>query len=384
SALYSERARYHEAMGDAQGAARDRDRAARQASSSCQDLTLLGTSLVAAGDAAAAESVLRTAIARDVTSLWAWFAMGHCHFAQGRYLEAAGDFSACVARGPNYAWNHFNRALSLARAGRTLDAKLAYDRAIELDPDLQEARVNRALVELELGQPERALADLHAAVAAGRHELGTLAALGETLARLGRLSEAESTFGDLLARNPNDAIVLVARGMTRLKSDFKAARRDFEAVLKHDPRSAAAHYGIARLIRAHDRRAAITHLDLALQSDPNLIDALQLRALERARLGEPAALDDVEQLVKAPTAHRFYNAACALALYADAKADPHPLDRAIGLLDLAFKAGFPVREAAADPDLKALRARPEFPALLQQYGSATVAATTATPAPQPR
>lgn len=384
SALYSERARYLAAMGDVQGAARDRDRAARQDNSSSQDLTLLGSSLVAAGDAAAAESVLRTAIARDVTSLWAWFAMGHCHFAQGRYLEAAGDFSACVARGPDYAWNHFNRALALARAGRTLDAKLAYDRALELDPDLHQARVNRALVELELGQPERALADLSAAVAAGRRELGTLAALGETLARLGRLSEAESTFRDLLAQNPDDAIVLVARGMTRLKRDPQSARRDFETVLKHDPRCAAAHYGLARLIRAQDRRAAIAQLDLALQLDPNLVDALQLRALERARLGDPAALDDVELLVKAPTAHRFYNAACALALYADAKADPRPLDRAIGLLELAFKSGFPVAEAAADPDLEALRARPQFPALLQQYSPATVAKTISTDAPQPR
>ena len=109
------------------------------------------------------------------------------------------------------------------------------------------------------------------------------------------------------------------------------------------------------MIRAHDRQAAIRHLDLALQSDPNLIDALQLRALERARLGDSAALDDVELLVKAPTAPRFYNAACALALYADAKADPRPLERAIGLLELAFKAGFPVAKAAADPDLETLR-----------------------------
>jgi tetratricopeptide (TPR) repeat protein len=43
------------------------------------------------------------------------------------------------------------------------DAKLSYDRAIELDPDLVEARVDRALVELELDQTEHALADLRAA-----------------------------------------------------------------------------------------------------------------------------------------------------------------------------------------------------------------------------
>ncbi len=143
SVLFAQRACYHAALGDADLAARDRVRAAQIAPTQSSDLTMHGTWLLARGDPAGAEVALRAAIAQDVTSLWAWFAMGHCHFEQGRYLEAAGDFSACVARGPEYAWNHFNRALALARAGRLLDAKDSYDRAIELDPDLVEARVDR-------------------------------------------------------------------------------------------------------------------------------------------------------------------------------------------------------------------------------------------------
>ena len=78
--------------------------------------------------------------------------LGHCHYAQGRFLEAAGDFAACTARGPAFAWTYFNRGLSLARAGRPLDARYAYDRAIELEPAFAEAHVDRALVELELNQ----------------------------------------------------------------------------------------------------------------------------------------------------------------------------------------------------------------------------------------
>jgi len=224
SVLFAERARYHAALGDADLAARDRDRAAQLFPTQSGDLTMLGTSLLASGDIAGAEAALRSAIAQDVTSLWAWFAMGHCHFEQGRYLEAAGDFSACVARGPEYAWSHFNRALALARAGRLLDAKVSYDRALELDPDLVEARVDRALVELELDQAEEALADLRAAVAAGRREPGVLSAFGETLARLGRGEEAEAMFRDLLTHTPDDPVVRVARGMTRLDRDPAAAR----------------------------------------------------------------------------------------------------------------------------------------------------------------
>ena len=74
------------------------------------DWTLLGTALLEAGDPAAAEDALRRALRLECTSFWAWFMVGHCHFAQARYAEAAGDFSACTALGPQFAWAHFNRA----------------------------------------------------------------------------------------------------------------------------------------------------------------------------------------------------------------------------------------------------------------------------------
>ena len=367
SVLFAERARYHAALGDADLAARDRVRAAQIAPTQSRDLTMLGTSLLASGDTAGAEVALRAAIAQDVTSLWAWFAMGHCHFEQGRYLEAAGDFSACVACGPEYAWSHFNRALALARAGRLLDAKVSYDRALELDPDLVEARVDRALVELELDRTEEALADLRTAVAAGRREAGVLSALGETLARLGRRDEAEAMFRDLLTSHPDNVVARVARGMTRLDRDPPGARQDFTAALGKDPRNALAHYGMARLTRTSDPQGALKLLDAALESDPHLVDAVQLRALVRARLGDRAMLDDVDFLVKAPTAQRLYNAACALAVYAETARDPRPLERSIQLLELAFKAGFSTRIATADPDLKTIRSRPDFARLIARF-----------------
>ena len=74
---------------------------------------------------------------------------------------------------------------------------------------------------------------------------------------------------------------------------------------------------MARLTRTSDPQGALKHLDAALESDPHLVDAVQLRALMRARLGDRAMLDDVDFLVKAPTAQRLYNAACALAVYAE-------------------------------------------------------------------
>jgi serine/threonine protein kinase/tetratricopeptide (TPR) repeat protein len=367
STLFSERARYLAALGDAEAVARDRARAAETVPTSSQDLTLLGTSLLTAGDLAGAEAALEKAIARDQTSLWAWFAMGHCHFEQGRYDEAAGDFTACVALGFSHALTHFNRGLALARAGHPREARLAYDRAIELDPELIEARVDRALVELELGRREAALPDLLWAVDHGCRTIGVLAALGETQARLGRSSDAEKTFAELLAEHPADPIVLVARGMSRLDHDPEAARRDFESALEQDRKCAIAHYGMAHILRRHDHREALAELDLALQLDPNLVDALHLRALERARLGDRGALDDAESLVKSPTMHRLYNAACAHAVFARVSRDPRPLDRSVQLLERALRAGFPVEETIKDPDLNPLRDRPDYKKLIARF-----------------
>ncbi|MFI5459583.1 MAG: protein kinase [Isosphaerales bacterium] len=360
SALYLERARYHAALGQAGFAAHDRDLAAARVPSTCHDLTLLATTLLAGGDPARAEDALRRALYLDVTSSWAWFVMGHCHYAQGRFIEAAGDFAACTARGPTFAWAHFNRGLALAKAGLLLYAQDAYDRALELEPNFSEALVDRALVELELDRPDRAKNDLIRAVELGRNDLVVFEALGETWARLGRRSEAERYFANLLAGNPHDLVVRVARGMTRVRTDPQGAQADFAQVLEQEPRHAHAHYGMALLIRGTDLRAALAHLDQSLESNPNLIDALEVRALVRARLGERAALDDVNRLVECATPHRLYNAACAVTILSETARDPKLLSHAIDLLTRALRAGFPAALAVNDPDLKPLHDSPQF------------------------
>jgi serine/threonine protein kinase/tetratricopeptide (TPR) repeat protein len=364
AALFAERARYYDALGEARLADGDRQRAADMAPSTSHDWTLMGTTLLSAGDQPGAEEALRQALQRDYTSFWSWFLLGHCHYAQERFLEAAGDFAVCTALGPEFAWTHFNRGLALARAGRLLDAKDAYDRALELQPKFAEALADRALVELELNQLEAARDDLIRARELGRTELAVTAALGETYARLGRRTDAERFFAALLAKNPDDPVARVARGMSRVHTDPAGAKSDFSEVLQQDPRHSTAHYGLALLIRGTDPQAALGHLDTALQSDPNLIDAIQLRALVLGRLGSPAVLEGVNQLIESPTSRRLYNAACAMSLYAEKAHDSQQVSRAMGLLARALKAGFPASEAVADPDLRPLRTRPEFQQLL--------------------
>ncbi len=228
-ALYSERSRFHAALGDADQAAQDRGRAAKLAPASSQDFTMVAKLHLADRNLPAAETALREALRLDISSFWAWYHLGHCHFEQGRYLEAAGDFNACFLGGLKFPWVHFNRGLALAKAGSLLDAKVSYDQALALDPGFVLARFNRGLIELELNELDQALVDLRATVDQGCREVGVMAALAENLVKMGRRSEADQIFADLLEKHPHDPIVRVACGMARVRTDPERAKQDFAA-----------------------------------------------------------------------------------------------------------------------------------------------------------
>lgn len=362
------RAGYRELLGDERGAAEDRDRAWERPPVTSDGWAMLGAFLLAGGDLDSAEQALREALARDVTSFWAWFAMGHCHFERGRFAEAVADFTACVVARPELPWAHFNRGVALARADRPLEAKEAFDRTLALAPGFIEAQTNRGLIKLQLDRPAEAEADLRVCVAQGRRDPAILSALGDAMARMGRAEEAERLFDGLLAETPANADIRAARGVTRMRTNPAGAKEDFTHVLAANPRHSLAHLGMARLVRATDRAEALAHLDQAIEIDPHLLDARELRALERARAGLETALEDVDALLKKPTANRLYNAACSLAILGDRAREPGHLSRAVDVLDMALKAGFPFAKALIDDDLAPLRDRADFGALIEHWG----------------
>ena len=359
-ALYADRALYHAALGDAEKAARDRARRDATPPTTGRDFYLLGTSLLARGQPDRAEPILSKATGLDPRRFWGWFALGLCHYDQGRFAESAGDFAICTVLAPKFAWPWLNRGLALARANRLVEARESYDRAIEADAQNAEARVNRALTSLDLGDAEAAVADLEKAIALGIGDPSVRVALGEALVRAGRRGEGLRLLSGLVEAEPDAPLPRIARGMVLLSDDPKAAEADFRQILARDPRHPVANLGLARLLRADDPRASLAHADLAVKGDPTRLDALELRALLQARLGIPLAVADVDRLIQAPTPHRLYNSACALALLSESQADPALVPRALELLRRALESGFPIAPLRDDPDLKSLHSSPAF------------------------
>ena len=282
--------------------------------------------------------------------------------------------AACAARTSRGSIS-IGPGLALARAGRARESKSAYDLALELDPSFSEAFVNRAMVELELNLLADAERDLLAARAAGRDDLVVLTSLAGIWARQGRGTQAEHFLTRLLAQDPTSTVLAVARGFARITVDPAGARADFGRALEKNPDDAHALYGMALLTRAMQQRPALEYLDRALQSDPHLTDAVMLRALLRARLSEAACLDDVDRLLQSPGRDHLYNAACAVAIYADKTNQPRLTSRAIDLLSRAIDAGFPRSEILRDPDLRSLHRCPTFARLLDRADQAVAGAS---------
>lgn len=360
SALYDDRARYHLALGANDLAASDRAAAAAIRPVTARDFHRLGTARLASNDLVGAEAALLRALELDPKDFWAHFVLGHVRLEQSRDLEAAGNFNACVALEPRFAWPYLNRGLALARTGRLDEARSSYRLALKQGPRFAEAWVGLALVELERNDLAAAEEALDRAVALGRTEPGVLAAWAEVKSRRGDDQAADHVFDRLLRQRPSDAGLLAVRGLSRIARDPAAARADLERALKLDPREARAHYGLARLDLATAPEQALTHANQALEADPDLIDALQLRAIVRARLGDLGAEADAERLCRSPSAYHYYNASCALALLVETAGEARLAPRALYWLERALEAGFPPDHAATDRDLVSLRRLPAF------------------------
>ena len=366
ASLFFDRAAYARGLGQTDIARQDEARAAAKGVRGARDCHLFGLALAAAGRNEEAIRYLTRAVALDERRFWDWFVLGMCHYDQGQYVESAADFSICSIINPKFSWPYLNRGLALVALGRWDEAKTAYDRAIELAPKFVEAYVNRAMLHLQREQTGAALRDLDFAMRCEPENSAYRAVYADALHRAGRPHEAEAVLNEAISKSPRDPSLLVARGLLFLKAgDSARATRDLSNVLEFDPQHARALLGLAHVTRAQDPRRALELLDRSLEAEPSLPEAHELRALLRARKGDPRALEDVESLLKQPSPTQLYNASCALSILASRTKDSALLSRAGGLLKQALQRGFSRAHAVNDPDLTPLRDQPEFAELLR-------------------
>ena len=169
-ALWLDRAHYLGQLGELEGAKAALREADQLPVTTARDHYQLATVYARRGGAegfARAVAELDEAIRLDPRHYWSLVQRGICHLELGESIPAALDFGRCTGLWPEFAWGYFNRGYVLDRSGRKAEAVEDYTAALERDPRLVPARVNRGLARLELKRYAAALSDFDEALAAG-------------------------------------------------------------------------------------------------------------------------------------------------------------------------------------------------------------------------
>lgn len=194
-----------------------------------------------------------------------------------KYLER-GDYDGAVAQFKKAttllatnaaAWNYYGVALQ--GAGQPDDAVNAYQRALELDRDLIEARLNLGSLWLEQNKPETAKTEFTACTLRWPNDPTAWLKLGAAQLKLNETVPAERSFSTVLALKTSEAEAYNGLGLARMQRNKpKEAAQFFAAAVKAKPDYAAALLNLATVSdqNLHDRNAALDSYRAYLALEP--------------------------------------------------------------------------------------------------------------------
>lgn len=219
-------------------------------------------------------------------------------------------------------------AVTLAMGGKLKDAADAWRRAAEADPDWGVVHSNLIKALTMLGDEEEAMAQLPAALAAGRFEESAVLILGEHLLREGDEDEAAEVYRAATARYPGnanfwyylgaalaadgkeqDAREALLRGREAAKEDYRNAQAiEFALFRLEHPKDEARFQEARELVYQREAdgaamqrnlRRALGILGPLIEEHPDFWNGWFIRAVAKRRLGDLAgARADLEQVLQ--------------------------------------------------------------------------------------
>lgn len=251
---------------------------------------------------------------------------------RGEILSAHGDvkgldrnYQAWLARAPDNADAHAAYADALRRVGKLDKAKVEIDRALELKPSAQAylaraemtpddqrdaaladidkvlalepkssfAYVARARMRGRWKQPDLAMADAEKALELWPESYGARVVRYQLYQDAGRYDPAIKDLDNLIARRPDEAMLLNNRCWTRAlaNKDLDLALADCEASLKISKSAAALDSRAFVKLRKGDLPGSIADYDAALKLEPDQAASLFGRGVAKRRGGATAAGD---------------------------------------------------------------------------------------------
>jgi len=242
-------------------------------------LLALAAKLLSAGRPADAIAPLRDAALLEPFNPTIQHDLGLACLEVGRVSDAIAAFERAVAIRPRFSDAYFRLGIALEKQGDIGGAIVAYDRATQLLPSLTEAWFRAGALVYELGHRDEAIGCFRrAAATGGKTSFGRLG-MARALLTEDRNQEAERVLGQMLARDPGNAMAHDLLG--NLLSEFgrfDEARECFQRAIATAPLLAGCYYDLVRC------RPVTSEDDGLLQRMEAAVDTPGLEAAQRLRI----------------------------------------------------------------------------------------------------
>ncbi len=175
--------------------------------------------LISAGDAAAAEPLVKEGLAKAPHDPGLLNELGRLRFNQGKYPEAEGLFEGAAASDTGFIDAIYNVGIARQQAGHIGPAREAFQRALAINPSFLRGLNALGVLEAREKAYPAALDWLHRAEALNAREFDTLYNLGLVLGEMDRHEESAAYFARAFAVRPASAEARnnYGRALVRLK-----------------------------------------------------------------------------------------------------------------------------------------------------------------------
>ncbi len=220
-----------------------------------------------------------------------WFSrLGKCYELAKDASRAARAFHAAIDLDPDTESHYFQLAHLFAREGLAGPASETMTLAVAHFPHSVVARVEAGSIELEAGNPERALEIQRQAATLDPQSPAVLSLLGRIQLALRRYPEAIATLEQAAKLAPADAGIQFYAGQAWMKTEqgTERALEHFKRSLELDANRASTYYWLGSLYfyRKNDYRIATQYLEQAVGRSPDMEAAHQMLIQSYKRLGE--------------------------------------------------------------------------------------------------